>query len=79
MPLSQLAAVNMDQSTAEAIGDWHLWLAQGYGFWFLIYARLPKAHVAPAPDQFDCRFRPSASRERYSIGGDERAPSGAKN
>jgi hypothetical protein len=23
VPLSQLAAVNLDQSTAQAIGDWH--------------------------------------------------------
>jgi hypothetical protein len=32
VPLSQLAGVNVDQSTAEAIGDWHYWVAQGYGF-----------------------------------------------
>jgi hypothetical protein len=32
VPLSQLAADDVDQSTAEAIGDWHYWLAQGYGF-----------------------------------------------
>jgi hypothetical protein len=31
-PLSQLAAVDVDESTAEAIGDWHYWVAQGYGF-----------------------------------------------
>jgi hypothetical protein len=30
VPLSQLAGVNVDQSTAEAIGDWHYWLAQGH-------------------------------------------------
>ncbi|HEY1218024.1 MAG TPA: calcium-binding protein [Bryobacteraceae bacterium] len=29
VPLSQLAAVNPDESTDEAIGDWHYWLAQG--------------------------------------------------
>ena len=32
VPLSQLAAVDVHQSTAEAIGDWHYWLAQGYLF-----------------------------------------------
>ena len=32
VPLSQLAAVNVDQSTADAIGDWHYWVAQSYGF-----------------------------------------------
>jgi hypothetical protein len=32
VPLSQLAAVDADQSTADAIGDWHYWVAQGYGF-----------------------------------------------
>ena len=32
VPLSQLAAVVADQSTADAIGDWHYWLAQGYLF-----------------------------------------------
>ena len=30
--LSQLAAIDVDQSTAEAIGDWHYWVAQGYLF-----------------------------------------------
>jgi hypothetical protein len=30
--LSQLAGVNVDQSTAEAIDDWHYSVAQGYGF-----------------------------------------------
>jgi hypothetical protein len=30
VPLSQLAAIDADQSTIEAIGDWHYWLAQGY-------------------------------------------------
>ena len=29
VPLSQLAAVNPDESTDEAIGDWHYWVAQG--------------------------------------------------
>jgi len=32
VPLSQLAAVDADESTAEAIGDWHYWVAQGYRF-----------------------------------------------
>ena len=32
VPLSQLVAVNPDESTAEAIGDWHYWVAQGYCF-----------------------------------------------
>ena len=30
VPLSQLAAVDPDESTAEAIGDWHYWVSQGY-------------------------------------------------
>ena len=32
VPLSQLAALEVNQSTAEAIGDWHYWVAQGYLF-----------------------------------------------
>ena len=32
VPLSQLAAVDPDDSTAEAIADWHYWVAQGYLF-----------------------------------------------
>ncbi len=32
VPLSQLAAVNMDQATADAISDWHYWVAQGHDF-----------------------------------------------
>jgi len=32
VPLSQLAAVDPDDSTAEAIGDWHYWVAHGYCF-----------------------------------------------
>jgi hypothetical protein len=31
-PLSQLVAVDPEGSTAEAIGDWHYWVAQGYSF-----------------------------------------------
>ena len=30
LPLSQLTPVEADESTAEAIGDWHYWVAQGY-------------------------------------------------
>ena len=30
VPLSQLAAVDADEATNEAIGDWHYWVAQGY-------------------------------------------------
>ena len=32
VPLAQLTAINPDESTAEAIGDWHYWVAQGYLF-----------------------------------------------
>jgi Calcium binding len=32
VPLSQLAAIDVDQSTADAISDWHYWIAQGYLF-----------------------------------------------
>src|ERR1035441_8812155 len=28
VPLSQLVGVDLDESTAEAIGDWHYWVAQ---------------------------------------------------
>lgn len=31
-PLSQLAAIVPDESTEEAIGDWHYWVSQGYLF-----------------------------------------------
>jgi len=30
VPLSQLEALNPDESTQEAIGDWLYWVAQGY-------------------------------------------------
>jgi hypothetical protein len=30
--LSQLAAVEPDEATAEALRDWHYWVAQGYLF-----------------------------------------------
>ena len=32
VPLSQLAAIDADESTAEAIGDWHYWVTQGNCF-----------------------------------------------
>jgi hypothetical protein len=32
VPLSQLNPVDADESTHEAIGDWHYWLSQGYCF-----------------------------------------------
>ncbi|SPE29186.1 conserved hypothetical protein [Candidatus Sulfopaludibacter sp. SbA3] len=32
VPLSQLVAVDPDESTGEAIGDWHYWVEQGYTF-----------------------------------------------
>jgi len=30
VPLSQPTALDPDESTDEAIGDWHYWVAQGY-------------------------------------------------
>jgi calcium binding protein len=30
VPLAQLTPVDPDESTAEAIGDWHYWVAHGY-------------------------------------------------
>jgi hypothetical protein len=32
VPLSQLIPLDPDESTTEAIGDWHYWVAQGYCF-----------------------------------------------
>jgi hypothetical protein len=32
VPLAQLTAIDPDESTGEAIGDWHYWVAQGYLF-----------------------------------------------
>jgi len=32
VPLSQLAAIDADRTTLEAIGDWHYWTRQGYRF-----------------------------------------------
>ena len=30
VPLSQLAAIDPDEPTEEAVGDWNYWVAQGY-------------------------------------------------
>jgi hypothetical protein len=32
VPLSQLVAIDPDESTTEAFGDWHYWVVQGYLF-----------------------------------------------
>jgi hypothetical protein len=32
VPLSQLIVMDADESTTEAISDWHYWVAQGYCF-----------------------------------------------
>lgn len=32
VPLSQLTAIGTDESTVQAIGDWHYWVEQGYCF-----------------------------------------------
>jgi hypothetical protein len=32
VPLSQLAAIDVDQSTVDAIADWHYWVARRYLF-----------------------------------------------
>ena len=32
VPLSQLKAIDVDESTTQAIEDWHYWIAQGYRF-----------------------------------------------
>ena len=32
VPLSQLTGVSVNESTAEAISDWHYWVAQGCCF-----------------------------------------------
>jgi hypothetical protein len=32
VPLSQVSGVNVNESTSEAIADWHYWVAQGYCF-----------------------------------------------
>ena len=30
VPLSQLAVIDADESSEEAIGDWRYWVARGY-------------------------------------------------
>ena len=30
VPLAQLAAVDTDETTEQAVGDWHYWLGRGY-------------------------------------------------
>jgi hypothetical protein len=32
VPLSQLDVVAVNESTQEAVGDWHYWVARGYTF-----------------------------------------------
>lgn len=32
VPLSQLEPIGVDESTRQAIEDWHYWIAQGYCF-----------------------------------------------
>ena len=32
VPLSQLKPLGADQTTSQAVGDWHYWLARGYQF-----------------------------------------------
>jgi hypothetical protein len=32
VPLSQLTAIDTDETTSEGIGDWHYWVARGYFF-----------------------------------------------
>lgn len=32
VPLSQLKAIDVDESTTQVIEDWHYWIAQGYCF-----------------------------------------------
>jgi len=32
VPLAQLQPVAVDEETAEAVGDWHYWMARGYEF-----------------------------------------------
>lgn len=32
VPLSQLKPIGVDESTRQAIEDWHYWIAQGYCF-----------------------------------------------
>ena len=32
VPLAQLECLSTNEETAEAVGDWHYWVAQGYQF-----------------------------------------------
>jgi len=32
VPLSQLKPIGVDESTRQAIEDWHYWIARGYCF-----------------------------------------------
>ena len=32
IPLAQLQPIDADESTMEAIEDWHYWMGQGYQF-----------------------------------------------
>jgi hypothetical protein len=32
VPLAQLQPIDADESTTEAVGDWHYWVGQGYQF-----------------------------------------------
>ena len=32
IPLAQIKGIGVDEKTAEAIADWHYWLAQGRQF-----------------------------------------------
>jgi len=45
VPLSQLVAIDLDASTAEAIAERHYWVAQGYCF----YLRTPAESSPPTP------------------------------
>ena len=67
VPLSQLAAVDVDPATAEAIADWHYWLSQGYlfqNFWLL--RRLAEStRLAGVPRSMSrCEIRPSGELVR---------------
>jgi Calcium binding len=41
IPLSQLDAIGADESTQEAIGDYHYWFAQGCILWLCAGIRQP--------------------------------------
>jgi hypothetical protein len=47
------AAVDPGDATAEAIPDWHYWVAMG--LWLLIYAGQPKTHKALAANELSGR------------------------